>query len=55
MSQCECGRGVRLDRGADVFNRDREPGLVTAHQDYLVNPGGLRQVAGVHKADPART
>ena len=49
------GRGVRLDRGADVFNRDREPGLVTAHQDYLVNPGGLRKVAGVHQADPART
>jgi hypothetical protein len=38
-----------------VFNRDREPGLVTAHQDYLVDPGGLRKVAGVHQADPART
>ena len=23
------GRGVRLDGGADVFNRDREPGLGT--------------------------
>jgi hypothetical protein len=33
----------------------REPGLVAAHQDYLVNPGDLPKVAGVHKADPART
>jgi hypothetical protein len=47
--------GVRLDRGVDVFNRDREPGLVRAHQDYLVDPGGLRKVASVHEADPAST
>ena len=37
------------------FTETGEPGLVTAHQDYLVNPGGLGKVAGVHEADPART
>jgi hypothetical protein len=36
-------------------NRDCEPGLVTAHQDNVVKPGGLRKVAGVHVADPAHT
>ena len=40
---------------AQTCSTETEPGLVTARQDYLVNPGGLRKVAGVHKADPART
>ena len=38
----------------DLVHRDREPGRIAPHQYDLVDPGGLRQVAGVHDADPPR-